>query len=227
MIFHQLEHVLHRGAALTKLVSFKHAIDLVMVLPGKVAKEVRTQFSNIIQRYMAGDESLKDEIDANARSTSPVAQMARASVQSDGEEERDRKRRRLTEDAQYRSLALGNINTAMDIMSKLNPAWRNDGRLLVQLEDQVKNIVAPPSSTLAITNGEHAPITISEVARELGRTLNHGQLIQAGKLVAKAYRQRHNAEPPEHAQYVDGATRMIKSYTEADRDLVEDAIMSV
>jgi len=35
------------------------------------------------------------------------------------------------------------------------------------------------------------------------------------------------AEPPEHAQYVDGATRMIKSYTEADRDLVEDAIMSV
>jgi hypothetical protein len=119
MIFHQLEHVLHRGAALTKLVSFKHAIDLVMVLPGKVAKEVRTQFSNIIERYMAGDESLKDEIDANARSTSPVAQMARASVQSDGEEERDRKRRRLTEDAQYRSLALGNINTAMDIMSKL------------------------------------------------------------------------------------------------------------
>jgi hypothetical protein len=160
--------------------------------------------------------------------------MARASVQSDGEEERDRKRRRLMSDseiqsmqAQTRSLALDNINIAMDILGKLNPAWRNDGRLLVQLEDQVKNIVAPPSSTLAITNGDHAPITISEVARELGRTLNHGQLIQVGKLVAKGYRQRHNAEPPEHGQYVDGATRMIKSYTEADRDLVEDAIMRV
>ncbi|MCF8135479.1 MAG: hypothetical protein K9J32_08345 [Synechococcus lacustris] len=214
--------------------SFKHAIDLIMVLPGKVAKEVRTQFSNIIKRYMAGDESLKDEIDANAQSSSPVAQMARASVQIDGEEERDRKRRCLMSDseiqsmqARTRNLALDNINIAMDILGKLNPAWKNDGRLLVQLEDQVKNIVAPPSSTLAITNGEHAPITISEVARELGRTLNHGQLIQAGKLVAKAYRQRHNAEPPEHAQYVDGATRMIKSYTEADRDLVEAAISQV
>jgi len=41
------------------------------------------------------------------------------------------------------------------------------------------------------------------------------------------YRARHNAEPPEHGQYVDGATRMIKSYTEADRDLVEAAIMDV
>jgi hypothetical protein len=43
----------------------------------------------------------------------------------------------------------------------------------------------------------------------------------------KPYRQRHNTEPSEHGQYVDGATRMIKSYTEADRDLVEDAIMRV
>ncbi len=104
----------------------------------------RVQFSNIIRRYMAGDETLKDEIDANAQSSSPVAQMTRALVKGDGEEEHDRKRRRLTDDAQYRGLALGNINTAMDIMSKLNPAWRNDGRLLLQLENQVKNIVVPP-----------------------------------------------------------------------------------
>ena len=48
---------------------------------------------------MAGDESLKDEIDANAQSSSPVARMARASVQVNGEEERDCKRRRLMEDA--------------------------------------------------------------------------------------------------------------------------------
>ena len=134
----------------------------------------------------------------------------------------------MTEDAQYRKVALDNISNAMSILDELNPTWKNDGRLLLlQLEDLVKNIVAPPSSPMAITNGDHAPITISEVARELGRTLNHGHLIQASKLIAKAYRQRHNAEPPEHPQFVDGATRMIKSYTEADRDLVEAAIMNV
>ena len=87
---HQLKHVGSRGGAPTKLVSFQHSIELIMVLPGQVAKDVRVQFSNIIRRYMAGDESLKDEIDANAQSSSPLAQMARASLQGDGEEERDR-----------------------------------------------------------------------------------------------------------------------------------------
>jgi hypothetical protein len=210
--------------------SFQHAIELTMVLPGKVAKEVRVKFADIIRRYMAGDESLIDEIRANAESTSPLAQMARASLEDDAEENQDRKRRRLTEDAQYRSLALGNISTAMDIMSKLNPAWRNNGRLLMQLEDQVKNIVVPASSSLSIADGhttDHAPITISDVALDLGRRLNHSQLIQAGKLVAKAYRQRHNEDPYEELRYVDGTRRMIKSYTAADRDLVEDAITSV
>ena len=113
-----------------------------MVLPGQVAKEVRVQFANIIKRYMAGDESLKDEIDANAQSSSPVA---RASVQADGEEEQDRKRRRLMEDAHYRSVALGNIGNAMSILGELNPAWRNDNRLLLQLEDEVKSIVVSPN----------------------------------------------------------------------------------
>lgn len=216
-----------KGNAHTKLVSFQHAIELIMVLPGQVAKEARTQFSNIIKRYMAGDESLKDEIDANAQSGSPLARMARASVQGDGEEERDSKRRRLMEDAQYRSVALGNISTAVDLMGRLNPTWKNDGRLLLQLEDQVKNIVAPPSFTQAITNGDLAPITISDVALELGCRLNHAQLIQAGKLVAKAYRQRHNADPREELRWVDGTRRLIKSYTEADRDLVEAAISQV
>jgi hypothetical protein len=29
-----------------------------MVLPGKIAKETRTQLADIIRRYMAGDETL-------------------------------------------------------------------------------------------------------------------------------------------------------------------------
>jgi hypothetical protein len=47
-----------RGKGRTKLVTFQGAIELVMVLPGKVAKETRAQFAGIIQRYMAGDELL-------------------------------------------------------------------------------------------------------------------------------------------------------------------------
>ena len=63
--------------------SFKDALELVMVLPGKVAKQTRTQFVGIIQRYMAGDMSLVLEVEANAQSTGPIPQMARASLVAD------------------------------------------------------------------------------------------------------------------------------------------------
>jgi hypothetical protein len=43
-----------RGNGKTKLVTFQDAIELIMVLPGKVAKETRTRFASIIQRYMVG-----------------------------------------------------------------------------------------------------------------------------------------------------------------------------
>ena len=65
---------------MTKLISFDDAIQLVMVLPGEAAKEVRVQFKDIIKRYMAGDQSLVSEIQANASSASPIAQMARQSL---------------------------------------------------------------------------------------------------------------------------------------------------
>jgi len=56
------------------------AISLIMVLPGETAKEVRQQFAHIIRRYMAGDQQLVNEINSNASSNSPIAQMARASL---------------------------------------------------------------------------------------------------------------------------------------------------
>lgn len=49
------------GGHPTKLLTFQNALKLVMVLPGRVAKETRTQFANIIRRYMAGDYSMISE----------------------------------------------------------------------------------------------------------------------------------------------------------------------
>lgn len=74
------------GNSKTKLVSFENAIELVMVLPGKVAKETRCKFRDIIKRYLAGDKSLLVEIEANASSTSPIAQMARESLDCEHED---------------------------------------------------------------------------------------------------------------------------------------------
>jgi hypothetical protein len=69
-----------KGNAHTKLLTFQNAVELIMVLPGHVAKEIRMQFSSIIQRYLAGDHTLNSEIQVNAASSSPVARMARESL---------------------------------------------------------------------------------------------------------------------------------------------------
>ena len=61
----------------TKLLSFPDAIELIMVLPGNVARETRKNFVDILNRYLAGAPSLIREIQANALSDSPIAQLAR------------------------------------------------------------------------------------------------------------------------------------------------------
>jgi len=71
------------GNSKTKLINFRDAIQLVMILPGKIAKETRAQFADIINRYIGGDQTLITEINANASSTSPIAQLAQASMDQD------------------------------------------------------------------------------------------------------------------------------------------------
>ena len=51
-----------------------------MWLPGNKAKTKRSDFVNVIQRYLAGDSALAAEIDSNAKSNHPIAQMFRASL---------------------------------------------------------------------------------------------------------------------------------------------------
>ena len=66
----------------TKLISFSDAILLIMVIPGKAAMKACIMFSDIIRRYLGGDKSLIVEISANAQSDDPIAQIARASIDS-------------------------------------------------------------------------------------------------------------------------------------------------
>ena len=46
----------------TSFVTFSDAIELVMVLPGKIAQEIRSRFVKIICQYMSNDPVLKDQI---------------------------------------------------------------------------------------------------------------------------------------------------------------------
>ena len=59
-----------------------------MWIGGEKAKDQRAAMVKILTRYYAGDDSLEDEIKDNAQSTSPIAQMARASLAAEQVEDR-------------------------------------------------------------------------------------------------------------------------------------------
>ena len=49
----------------SRLVTFENAIELIMVLPGKIAKQQKKLFADIIIRYLDGDTSLCNEVVSN------------------------------------------------------------------------------------------------------------------------------------------------------------------
>ena len=235
-----------KGNGKTKLLTMQNAIELVMVLPGKIAKESRTKFADIIKRYMAGDESLVKEIRANAESASPIAQLARASLDADNEyqitykrkldqlelEERmaevERKRAetkamltRTEEEVRAKHAATLEVHSRLYTSLCPNQIMDERGRLL--LKDCVLNACA---SQNLITNGPEPAkfVTVSTVASEMGYRFDTGTLIKIGRQVKEAYFKKYGEDPPKHEQIVGGAVRPVCSYQTKDRDLIEVAV---
>ena len=214
----------------TKLISFADAIQLVMVLPGKIAKETRAQFADIIRRYMGGDASMHEEIEANANSTSPIAQMARASLQAQAAQPVDEQSLRLKrrrEELEIQALGMQNIKQFREEMDWLDPNWARDTRIKLQLQDVLKDIVLGKPSA---AQGEPSPnnlISISEVVQKMGHdklARNRSDLTKIGKRVAEAYRKKYNQPPPKCSRFIDGAVREINGYTQRDWDLIAGEI---
>jgi len=224
-----------KGNSQVKLTSIQNAIQLVMVLPGKFAKEIRSQFADVLTRYMAGDKSLIHEIEANEESDSPIATLARASLEQDDAVDNTRKRK--LEDMQIAKLDseikhlqtetmtknIENQNRIMQIYKSLCLNEEMDERARLMFKDNMFNLAN--NSVKAITNGEDVrPTSISLVASELGYKVSSKQLISIGKEVAKAYFHRYEDVPPKHEQLVDGRVTMVNSYTTRDKDLITDAL---
>lgn len=220
-----------RGQSEQPVITFPGAIKIMMWLPGENAKNVRTKAAEIITRYYAGDKSLLQEIEANANSNAPINQMARAALDA-GPNVTMTQKLELAEKAEMvKKRKLENVASFCDLMERLRPDWKSDQRLVLQTEDWIKN--AAFTAPLAIENGSgtglvsnlHVSISIGQVARELGKgVLKPADSIRVGRQVAQAYRARYGREPPTHRQWVNGVEISVKSYTEADRDLVEAAL---
>lgn len=234
------------GNSRTKLVTFKDAIQLVMVLPGQVAKETRAQFAGIIERYMAGDGSLHAEIEANAGSNAPIAQLARESLVLDqhalGMKRKREELELLRMEHEITGLAIENkakeqariLAAAAELERIRDPARSNlDDRTRLMIQDSLQNSLL--TSQVSGVGGQHAavltngpspnkPISIGSVAKELGYNPNSNEAKRIGLDLRKRYVAQHGRPPPKHDQLCDGRVTLVNSYTEQDRVLVEGAL---
>jgi len=224
---------------------------LLVIIGGKVAAEFRTIVLGVFTRYMAGDRTMLEEIKANAVSTAPIHQAYRQALaqepvldaagakrQLDREdtlfelELQERKQaleeRKSRMPAELQEKSMQNVQTFAVLMTSLNPEWKKDTRLCLQLEDSMKNAYFTPRQTL-ITNGEaQVPLTrsidVSTVGQDLGMRLKDGERLAIGKLWKKRYFETYGEAPPLHDQFVNGAVRQVCSYTERDRPMGESVI---
>jgi hypothetical protein len=221
-----------KGNANLLVVSFEDAIELFMVLPGKVAKETRTKFADVIKRYLAGDRSMITEIEANAASDAPIAQLARASMDP-VEEAVCVVRKRKLEELEIRRLELGVMLMEHEVRAKVTASYRElcedtvlDGRARIMLKDGFLNLLMAKADPPRIEDGTVGkPISISGVIKAMNVKLPDNAEISIGGTVSRLYRERHNNEaPPKHEQLIGGRSTLVNSYFEKDRDLVERAV---
>lgn len=227
-----------KGNTNIKLVSFQDAIELIMVLPGKVAKETRTQFADIIRRYLAGDSSLVPEIEANAQSDSPIAQMARA-ADAVNVDQMALSRKRKLEELEIARLELEIQTKKQDCVITSVVQYRElcqdtimDERARLIFKDYFLN-QAMSFQQPQITNGSdgsgstvnnNKPISLSLVAGEMGLRIPTNELIALGKELKKRYVALHGKDPSKHDQLCDGRMTKVNSYMESDRPLMQEVL---
>ena len=206
---------------------------LLVILGGKVAADFRVIVLGVFTRYMAGDTSMIEEIRSNAASSAPIHQAYRQALAQEPVIDAGGSKRKLErEDALFelemkeRNIAV--ISSVCGLMTSLNPDWKSDARLRLQIEDSMKTVMF--GGQQLITNGESLAtsrsISVSQVAQELGVRLKPAESIAIGRAVAAQYREQHGEPPSKHRQWVDGAEREVNSYTERDRRMVERAILA-
>ena len=108
-----------RGQQDQPVITFPGALKLIMFLPGKNAQALRSKMVTILTRYFAGDPSLLKEIEANARSESPVNLCAREALEGQHiEDTRKRKREELENLKTEAELSCSIIEKYASVMDK-------------------------------------------------------------------------------------------------------------
>lgn len=139
-----------RGGRPIKLINFHDAIELVMVLPGKKAKKVKTEFASIIRRYLAGDQTLILEINCNDATKSAVGRLAKESIRAGIKHRREEddddaligyENFTLARQMAFVEKAFKFQETALGVMEHENTTEKNVGRMADMIIKKEKDLL--------------------------------------------------------------------------------------
>jgi hypothetical protein len=117
---------------------------------------------------------------------------------------------------------LENIRLGLDLFQELGGC---DPRTEMLLKDHIRNILVAEKLQPALPGRVEWPV--SDRAVVLGHRPTPSQLRKIGKEAARIYQQRHGEKPVQREQFVGGTTRMVNVYSEADVDILDEAIAKV
>ena len=192
--------------------SLRDIITLIMVLPGKMAKELRSQFAEIIENYIR-ENLFSDD------SSSEHAGFKRKREQLEY----------LKTEEEIRCMAQTRILAACAELERYRDPSRNnlDERTRLMMQDSLQNSILNTCFSVSLTTTksiQNKPISIASVAKELGYKPTTADAKRIGLDLRKRYINKHGNAPAKHDQLCDGRVTQVNSYTEQDRPLVEEAL---
>lgn len=202
-----------------RYVTLKDAITLIMVLPGKMAKELRAQFADIIENY----------IKTNMGIVSAAEEHMLTGLKRKREE-----LELLKLEEEIKGMAQTRIIAATAEIERVRDPIRSnlDDRTRLMIQDAMQNSIMNNTQSggqgLMIENGPaaNAPISISSVAVTLGYKPTSSDCKRIGMALMKRYRKQHGSQPPKHDQLCDGRVTSVNSYSEKDRVLMVETLHS-
>jgi len=234
-----------QGQVEQPVITFKGALKLIMWIGGEKAKDMRAAMVSILSRYYAGDGSLMDEIEANAQSSAPIPQMARASLAAEAPVQDEfalgHKRKLQELDISRQELAIARAKEELEILKrdsmrehvvKCTESYRAlcgddevmDERACLILKDNFLNMVMVqgPGQGLIANGQDHRPISISLVANEKKIRIPTEGLQLIGKELKKRYVLKHGKPPGKHDELCNGKMIQVNSYCNKDRPLFDE-----
>ncbi len=204
--------------------TLRDIITLIMVLPGKMAKELRSQFAEIIENY------IRDNMTPGQGSSEQVGFKRKREQLELLKIEQEIKTAIVNDRAKEQSRVL---NAIAEIERLRDPGRCNlDERTRLMLQDSFQNsiltgniaLISDSTNVKKSDPSPNTPISIASVAKELGYKPTTTDAKRIGLDLRKRYIEKHGSPPTKHDQLCDGRVTQVNSYTEQDRSLMEEAL---